>query len=108
MKGYPKRLSTKADYEYVRDHFPEKKWKRDWQALIDDETKWIADHAPMDSKSVVTESDTKKIIAAEDTGERTLVEYKSDPQARLYRLGFTKQDVQKSLDNALSAEVIKR
>jgi len=103
MKGYPKRLSTKADYEYVRDHFPEKKWRRDWQALIDDETKWIADPVPMDSESTVAESDTKKIIVAED-GERTLVEYKSDPQARLYRLGFTKQDVQKALD----AEVIKR
>ena len=31
MRGYPKYLSTKADYEYVREHFSKEQWQADFQ-----------------------------------------------------------------------------
>ena len=35
MRGYPKNLNTKKDYEYVRANFPAEEWKPDWQKLLD-------------------------------------------------------------------------
>ena len=41
MKGFPKHLNTKADYEYIRRAFPESQWKPCWQALLDSAYDWF-------------------------------------------------------------------
>ena len=37
MRGYPKHLNTRADYEYVRTHFPKEMWKEDFEESNYDE-----------------------------------------------------------------------
>lgn len=41
MIGFPKNLNTKADYEYVRQHFTPELWRPKFQELLDTEKDWF-------------------------------------------------------------------
>lgn len=98
MKGYPKKLNTKADYEYVRKYFSEDQWKPDWQALLDSMKDWVpigeiasADDGVVDDTHKVTEQ------TSTDSGEEVVTytqwELQTIPTCKLLRLGFTEEYV---------------
>ena len=100
MKGYPKNLNTKEDYEYVRENFPSSEWKKDWQNLLDTMEDWVPT-GELKSKDDGKTDSTHKVIESETTGadgEKTTVytqcELQTIPTCKLLRLGFTKQYVQ--------------
>jgi hypothetical protein len=100
MRGFPKHLNTKADYEYVRTKFSEEQWGPAWQALQDSRFVWETTGIVALEKDGKTD-DTHRTIAAQDEdgkAEFHQQELTEDKNARLFRLGFTVEDVEKVLE----------
>lgn len=101
MKGFPKHLNTKADYEYIRRAFPESQWEPCWQALLDSAYDWFTVFE-LESKEIGEEVEGKARVLTETddaTGkERYFQSYmQMNPNCRLLKLGFTEDEVKKVL-----------
>lgn len=101
MKGYPKTLNTKEDYEYVRANFPAGQWKPDYQKLLDSMRDWVP-VGKLDSEDGGIVDGTHKITEENSTGgdaEKTYVQWelREIPTCKLKRLGFTVEEVQEAL-----------
>ncbi len=95
MKGYPKRLNSKADYEYVRENFPKEMWEKSFQSLLDTRCGWFnIGEAAGDG---VTD-DTHKVVPDDETGKKYQLEWKENPDCLMNRLGYTKEEVEKILE----------
>lgn len=111
MKGYPKRLNTKSDYEYVRKNFPASQWVPDWQALLDTEKDWVPT-GELESADAGITDDTHKVTEQTNTDEGgeavttyTQWELQIIPTCKLLRLGFTEEYVAEVIAGASDAEV---
>ena len=103
MRGYPKHLNSRADYEYVRAHFPHNKWAKDFRRLLADEYRWFpvgeydtADGLTVDAAHKVDESKT-----GTGTDEKTVYLYSElriDKNCKMYRLGYTREEVESILE----------
>lgn len=103
MRGFPKNLNSKEDYQYVRDNFPAEEWKPEFQALLDTMKDWFF-VKELATDEVAPEGDTYKVVESEKTGEategektRSLYEYRENPTCKLLQLGFTKEEVEEAL-----------
>jgi hypothetical protein len=96
MKGYPKHLNTKHDYEYVRKNFPKRKWEKDFQALLESEKAWQVTKE-LDSKESGVNDKTYKVIEDEDT--RVQMELKVNKNSKMKRLKYTNEEVNEILQN---------
>jgi hypothetical protein len=109
MKGYPKHLNSKADYEYVLEHFPEQ-GKKAYQELLDTQKDWLSvgkiaevvDGKPVEAPigeaeplESGVEDATHKVVNSEsaDKTESYQYEYKVDPNCRMSQLGMTEEEV---------------
>ncbi len=96
MIGYPKNLNTKEDYEYVRKNFPKDEWTPAFQDLLDTVNEWFNLGALADGETG-TVDDTHKVTEdrREDTDvvTRTQWEYKENPDAKIFQLGYTVAEV---------------
>lgn len=98
MKGYPKHLNTKADYEYVRQNFPRFAWKKDFEDLLTSSKDWVnmgeitGDCVTDDTHKVVTDAEM-------DSGEKKSYQFelKENPTAKIFRIGYTVDEVEKIL-----------
>lgn len=105
MKGFPKHLNSKADYYYIKDNFPEKKWRPYWQALLDERFRWMDDHVISGSDEGITD-ETHRVSSYTTTdtttGEEVTVyvqqEYKKNPGSDFWRMGFTVEEVEKAMN----------
>ena len=103
MNGFPKTLSTKEDYEYIRQNFPEEQWKPAWQALLDERKNWFkTGDLEKEEDGIVDE--LHKVESEPDmtdpTGKKRKyyqMELQTDPNCRLKQLGFTVSEVEKAL-----------
>ena len=95
MRGYPKFLNSKADYEYVKEHFPKYKWLPDYQALIDDNQKWTKEDRLVKKEDGVSDKESKVIEEENENKEIVYYQYKfkEDPNCKLLRLEFTLAEV---------------
>lgn len=103
MRGYPKTLASREDYEYVAANFPPEQWKPDWQALLDSMCDWFYVRELAD-KSEGTIDATHKIEQGEDeTGATTYTQYewRVNPTCKLFRIGFTEAEVREKLEAVL-------
>jgi len=107
MKGFPKHLNSKFDYYYIKDNFPESKWKPYWQLLLDDRFRWMDDHELEDpSEGIVDETHRieERTSTNPETGEEVTVyiqqEYKKNPGSNFWRMGFTLEEVEEALGGA--------
>ena len=94
MVGYPKNLNTKEDYEYVRNNFPKNEWKKDFKALLDEEKDWF-NVGETDSGII---DDTHKVIKDEQTKKAYQYELQVNPNCKMYRIGYTREEVEKALN----------
>ncbi len=96
MIGYPKNLNTKEDYEYVRKNFPKDEWEPAFQALLDTVNEWF-NLGVLADDDAGTVDDTHKVTEdrREDTDvvTRTQWEYKENPDAKIFQLGYTVVEV---------------
>lgn len=109
MKGYPQHLNTKADYMYVREHFPREQWLPDFQALLNSTHDWFFEkhldtkedglndgtHKVVENKSVELDKDGKPI----EKVTYSQYELKKNPQCKLNLIGFTVDEVLKILNS---------
>jgi len=103
MVGYPPHLNTKADYEYVRQHFGKAEWGPDWQALLDTKDAWLMTRRLKAQEAGTTDA-THKVVEVETADgkvERYQYEFKEDPNAPIFRKGFTVVAV----ETALAAQI---
>ncbi len=110
MRGYPGTLNTKADV-YNLLTIPEfaDKVKAGLQEMVDTRKNWIVTKKLKKNETGITD-DTHKVVIIYDeiagqeeepeVKERYQSEYKDDPGAALYRLGFTLQEAQEVLNHA--------
>ena len=90
MKGSPKYLNTRFDYEYVKDNFDN--WREYWQELYDSRMIW----ANVDLVGAGIEDDTHRLVPSIDMGGMEMIiqqELQVDPNAKLFRIGFTEGEV---------------
>lgn len=89
MRGFPKFLNTKQDYLNCLTMFPEET-KKALQTLLDNRFNWF-DVAILE-EDVTELAVNQRIIEAD--GEKMLQEEKEDPNARIFLLGFTVEEVE--------------
>lgn len=101
MKGEPKHWNTKKDAMVALNRWPTRT-KKYLQTFLDGVEKWMIDHKLKDDEEGITD-DTHKIreIKDEETGEvteRYQLVWKQDPNCKLFRLGFTTEEVQEIIN----------
>ena len=97
MRGFPKTLNSKKDYQNIIDDFGYgEEVKRAYQGLLNTSKKWQFDKL-LDSKENADTGDNYKVMEDE---ERGLVQYKlvDNPEGKLFKIGFTIQEVQEVID----------
>ena len=88
MVGNPKYLATRFDYNYVREH--QSDWRDYWQELYDSRMIWANVAGP------VIPDETHRILQSKDMEGNDIEihqEYQVDPNAKLFRIGFTEGEV---------------
>lgn len=94
MIGNPKYLNTRHDYEYVQQHFDN--WLEYWQELYDSRMIW----ANVELVGAGIEDDTHRLIQSRDMEDNEITiqqELQVDPNAKLFRIGFTEGEVAAAL-----------
>lgn len=105
MKGYPKHLNTKQDYEYVRNHFPKRKWEKDFQALLKSEKAWQVTKTLAEGKKGV-EDETHKVIESEE--EIVQMELKRDENSKMKKIGYSPDEIHNILTEQIkNKEILK-
>lgn len=95
MRGFPKNLNTKEDYLYVKEYFSEDLWKPQFQFLLDSLNDWFFERKLEDNEPIPS-GDNYKVVEAQENDEdqrKSLYVFKENPDAKLYRLGFTKDEI---------------
>lgn len=99
MKGYPKALNTKQDYEYVKNNFPKYMWATAFQNLLDTMNEWYFVKQLLENEQGI-EDDTHKVESQEledGTIIRTQFEFRFNPDCKLIELGYTPDEVKSFL-----------
>jgi hypothetical protein len=95
MEGLARHLNTKFDYEYVREN--QDNWKDYWQTLYDDRLIW--DNVELTGEGITDA--THRLIESQDTETNEPItiqqELKLDTNCKLFRLGFTVEEVEAAL-----------
>lgn len=96
MRGYPKHLNTKSDYERVIENFPREQWEPDLQALLDTRWVWLptGELAEGDPGEFV---EGEKTVIENDDGTRTQYEKQENQNAKIFRIGYTVAEVEELL-----------
>jgi len=98
MRGIPKHLNTKFDYEYIKNQNLSG-WKQQYQALLDTRQNWFktGDLSPDDAG--ITDSTHR--VRTEKNLDGVTIKYQQvlqeDPNCKLFRLGFTQAEVESAL-----------
>lgn len=103
MRGFPKNLNTKFDYEYVVANYTdtaENKAKtiRALQNLLDSVNGWFfVSH--LTSADAGTTDDTHKVVEVTENGSSEVTgydqyEYRENPNAKIFRIGYTVAEVE--------------
>lgn len=91
MKGMPKTWNSKKDVMYCFDYWPNQT-KEALQKFIDNRMEWLIDHKMTDTETG-TEDDTHKVAKVTDEDDNVTERYQmvlqEDPNAKIFRLGFT-------------------
>lgn len=96
MKGFPKTLNTKSDYEYVKTHFPPEEYIPVFQELLDTEYDWFFERYLLNNENIIEDSSHKVVESKEDSTiepTKALYVYKSNPTCKMYSLGYTREEV---------------
>jgi len=101
MRGFPKVLNSRQDYENVVSDFGyTEKVERAYQGLLNTAKKYEFD------KELAAESDRTgpepeyKVMTQEEEGTEKIVQFKlvDNPNGKIFRLGFTVNEVQEVID----------
>lgn len=95
MRGFPKWLNTRQDLINCLELYPE---RADEAArnLLAGRFVWVATGAVPDGEAGIEDAMHRVVESVDDSGQtiHTQLELQDDPQARLYRLGFTAAELE--------------
>jgi len=98
MIGFPKYLNSKQDHEYIKTHFPREQWQPHFQALLNTRVSRL-NVGKLKSKQEGVADENHEVIAIDDENGQPVeyyqYEFKEDPNCKLFKLGFTKEEVEK-------------
>lgn len=101
MRGFPKMLSSKADYINVKNDFPPEEWKPHYQALLDTMMAWYPTGEVENPEEGIIDAThrVEEMDPMEEGGEVRYMQYelRENPHCKLYAIGFTKAEVKKAL-----------
>lgn len=102
MKGFPKHLNSRADYEYIRKNFPREQWEPCWRALLAEGKNWFIAYKLESEAAGITDA-THKVVKYEAQDEEHQdefyqYEFHTDPASDMIRLGFTEEEILKVLE----------
>lgn len=94
MQGFPKTLNSKEDYLYIKENFDKSLWLPEFQNLLDSYKDWFF-VSNLDSEDEGTTDDTHKVVVSENEDTTTYAQYElqENPTAKIFRLGFTVDEV---------------
>lgn len=99
MKGFPKKLNSKEDYYYIKEHFEESQWRPKWEALLSWRTNWYA--SKVLSADAKGRTDSKHYIETyineDETETRVQYELRDDMSSDFFRFHFTEEEVTDAL-----------
>lgn len=110
MRGTPKYLNSKFDYEYIKDNMPEHIWRPQWENLLRNREIWVCTGEMRDGDVAVEMKDGRHKIEeiecaneskngkTKKTIKRYFYELREDPSSDFVRLGFTEEEVKKALE----------
>lgn len=99
MKGFPKHLNSKQDYEYIKANFPKTEWQPCWKALLSESKQWFYTGTLNAAADGITD-ETHKIITSKDNDNDDIYmqyELKTDTSSDMIRLGFTEDEINSAL-----------
>ena len=101
MRGYPKNLNSKQDYQYVLENFDKQQWKPSFQSLLDNRFCWYFERYLKDDETIEqTENIQINQPQKDDVDQkRSLYIKRENPNAKIFQLGFTVDEVQQILNS---------
>lgn len=107
MRGVPKNsLKTKSDYETCQSMALDgslrsvdvARLRRYWQALIDGRYVMVKDRVLDTDEQADGEEPEYRILTDEETQDRVQYKREEDAEAKIFRLGYSVEDVEGKLD----------
>lgn len=99
MRGFPKHLNTREDYEYVAERYPVEA-RTQYQALLNNRKTWLPVGSLKTGEKGVESKNLRMVEMCDELGktvDRVQEEYKDDPNALIARLGFTVKEVERAV-----------
>lgn len=105
MRGFPKNLNTKFDYEFVLANFTDTaegkaKVKQEFQKLLDSVKGWFFVKDLPSAEAGIEDETHKVVVSKNENDEDTFTQYelRDNPTCKLFKLGFTVAEVQAIVD----------
>lgn len=108
MKGFPKNLNTRADYEYVRSNFTKEEYYSVFKDLLDTEYDWFYLRDLLPNEEFVADKTHRVLTNREDMSQdktSAVYEYRINPSCKMYALGYTRNEVLSILGDPSLASV---
>lgn len=98
MRGYPKNLNTREDYEFVKKEFPDSLWKQSFRDLLDNVNEWFY-VGEIKNGSGLEDATHKVVELKKEDGSSYKVQYalKENKNCKLFKLGYTIDEVEELL-----------
>ena len=99
MRGFPRKLNSKFDYIYIKEHFPRGAWEPEWRQLIVESKNWFFTQKLASEANGITD-DTHRIESGKDIDgniEYYQYELRTDQSSDMIRLGFTEDEIKAAL-----------
>lgn len=94
MRGFPKHLNSKEDYEFIKAHFPKEQWKPAFELLLKSRKEWFN----LGETTEGVNDETHKVVEDKENGKKYQFELKDNPSCTMYRIGYTEEEVKKILE----------
>ena len=101
MRGYPKTLQTREDYEYVLANFTKDQYLQDFKDLLISRFDYIYQHNMADDEVVSDDIPHKILSQTDEKGNyvRQLYYRVEVPTAKIFQLGYTVEEVEKIINS---------
>jgi hypothetical protein len=104
---FPEYLATKFDYDYVREHFPIRKWLPVYEELVRDYKKWQK-VKELKVKTEGKEDKDNKVIEEKDDKTKEIkylqYSYKIDENCKIKRLGMDIAEIENIIAKAIEEQ----
>lgn len=99
MRGNPKHLNSKFDYEYVKEHCEVSYWLPRWKGLLEGRYAWVPQGEIESEEAGITDDNHRVEVSTmtDENGEEkttyTQLAREINPYSQFERLGFTEEEV---------------